>query len=186
MIKIGEGFQMPNGFDFGILDHLTVYRHKYGESQPDASTFRWMQYTNEGNYVGYIAFARDLGTHMPQVADHIAHYLTSLIDIPIDPHRIGFMSTGGDITPHRDEGGRRTCINIGVREADSSITRVSLDDDFDTFDTEYEDHTVQDGSAYLLNVSRIHAVFQQRKARRLLITYGMGATFEQLKTKLRL
>src|SRR4051812_31788854 len=184
VIKIGEGFKLPDSFDIGILDKLEVYRHKYGSPQPDASVFRWMQYSNEGNYAGYIAFARDLGTHLPAVADHIAHYLSGVIDVPIDPHRIGFMCTGGNITPHRDEGGRKTCINIGLRDSDSAITRVSLDDDFDTFDTEYEDHTVQNGCAYMLNVARIHAVFQQRSARRLLVTYGMGASFDVLRTKL--
>jgi hypothetical protein len=181
MIKIGSGFAFPATMDLRILDTLPVHVHKYGSPQPSVSNFMWMEYNNEGFHTGRISFCRNIGTHWPEAAYHVIEYLSSLLpDWPLDPNRVAFMRTYGNIAPHRDEGGRLCCINIGIRDSDVAVTRVSLDDDFDTFDREYEDHTVNDGCSYLLDVSRVHAVYQTSLGNRLLISYGFGVPAERV------
>lgn len=135
---------------------------------------------------GNIGFARNVGAFFPAAAHHVVEYLAKLLPAgwPLDIHRVIFMRTIGGVQPHRDEGGRRCCINIGIRDADTSITRTSRDDNFDTFDTNYDDFVVENGSAYLLDVSRVHAVIEKRPARRLLISYGFGVPFADMLAKI--
>jgi hypothetical protein len=186
MIKIGEGFAFPSNIDLSVLDKLPVHVHRYGSPQPDSSVFQWMEYYNEG-YEGSIAFCRNIGTHWPEAASTVIEFLdTVLPNWPLDPNRVTFMRTAGEIPPHRDEGGRLCAINIGVRDASSATTRVSLDDDFDTFDTDYADYVAQDGCAYLLNVSRVHSVYTTRPGKRLMVSYGFGVPFSRVRAGLRL
>ena len=177
MLQIGSGFQLPPSIDLRVLDRLPVIDHKYGDPQPDSMTFKWMRYVQPE---GYISFARNLGAYMPLVAYHVTEYLKTVIDVPIPFARVNFMKTAGCVGPHRDEGGRKSVINIGIRNASAAITRVSLDNDFDTFETEYEDYTVEDGCAYVLDVDNVHAVLDQKGGERLLITCGFGVPAREL------
>lgn len=187
MIRIGTDFQLSSHIDLSILDNLSVHVHKYGSPQPDAAKeFYWMQYRDEGEIKGTISFARHLGLHWPEIGLYVADYVYEKTGFKIDPVRIAFMLTQGSVTPHRDEGGRRSCINIGIRNSDAAITRMSLDNDFDTFDTEYEDFQVEDGCAYLVNVDNVHAVFaKDYERKRLLITCSFPTPYLELVNRLK-
>ena len=184
MLKIGSGYQLPAGTDLSVLDRLPVHVHKYGDPQPDNQVFRWMQYASSTPDEGYIAFARNLGNFMPEVARSVADFLESKMDIQIDVHRVNFMKTVGYVGPHRDEV-RTSVINIGIQNTDAAFTRESLDNDYDTFETEYEDTMVEIGSAYVVNVQNVHAVIPRSMKERLLITCGFGVTYDQLLTRLK-
>ncbi len=185
MVKIGSGFQLPSSIDLSILDTIPVMVHKYGDPQPDKGTFRWMTYVDEGNYSGSIGFARNVSTFMPEVAEYVVDYLSGLMDIKFEPGRVNFMRTVGDVVPHRDEGGRVSCINIGVRGGPNAITRIGVHDNHETFEAEHIDHIVEDGCAYVLDVSRLHAVKAVNKEPRLLLGYGFGVQASAVLTRLR-
>lgn len=184
MIKLGSGFQLPSSIDLSLLDRIPVLAHKYGDPQPSKETFHWMEY-HQGSE-GSIGFARDTGTFMPEVADYVVSYLSTLVDIKFDLARVNFMRTVGDVAPHTDEGGRLCCINIGVKGGPNAITQIGTNNDYPTFDAEHTDYVVEDGCAYLLDVSRVHAVRAINAEPRLLISYGFGVTADKILSRVRL
>ena len=182
MVKITDGFQLSASVDLSVLDHIPIMDHPYGDSQPSNDVFRWMTYYNAN---GEIGFARNLGTFMPEVAECVVSFLSRCMEGSFDPHRVNFMRTRGSIDAHTDEGGRRCCINIGIRDSDAAITRTSNDNRYETFSTCHTDHVVEVGSVYLLDVSRIHSVVALDSRERLLITYGFGATASQVLSRVK-
>lgn len=179
MIKIADGFRLPESIDLSVLETLPVMSHPYGGLQPSNDVFRWMTYYDAD---GEIAFARNLGTFMPEVAAYTVEFLSSRVEGKFDPHRVNFMRTLGNVSPHIDEGGRNCCINIGVRGASNAVTQFAISDNFEA---EHGECTVQDGCAYLLDVSRIHAVKSVKHEHRLLISYGFGVSFDDVLKRVR-
>jgi len=177
MIEIGTGFKLPESIDLSTLNKLPIQVHKYGDPQPSKDTFRWMSYQNEGNISGSIDFARDCGKFFPEVANYTVEYLSNLLDMHLSPNFVNFMKTNGNITPHTDEV-RKSCINIGIENTESAITRFYINDT-------HKDYCVKPGSVYLVDVSKTHAVHSTNNITRLLITYGFVQTFDQIYNKLK-
>lgn len=96
-------------------------------------------------------------------------------DLPVDPTKIRLVRTIGKVSRHRDEGGRLSCINIGLRNSSKGITRFGVDDRLETFDANHKDYRVEEGYAYLVNTGILHEVIGSFEPR-YLITYGFHNT----------
>lgn len=177
LLEVGTGFKLPDSIDLSILDDIPVMVHKYGDEQPPKDVFRWMSYKNEGNVNGNIDFARDCGKFFPEVAEYVVWYLSELFDMKFSKEYVNFMRTSGDIVRHTDEV-RRSCINIGIKNTDSAITRFYEE-------TTALDFRVKQGSVYLLDVSKPHSVHSDDNSTRLLITIGFEKTFLQIYDKIK-
>jgi len=165
-------------------EQMETVVHRYGGDLVIPAYPCWMEYKNEGGVVGSISFSRHTNSH-PALKEMIQIVATALIPIfngkPVLLERIHFMKTVGDVVAHRDEAGRVSCINIGIKNTSTAITRVSNSNSLSDFETNHTDYHVEEGSAYLLDVSNIHAVIGNNIPR-YLITYGFGTPFNILST----
>lgn len=178
LVRIGTDFVLPTTINLSILDEIPVVVHKYGDPQPPKDVFRWMSYKNEGDVIGNIDFARDCGKFFPEVADYVVGYLSELFNMKFSGDYVNFMRTTGDIVKHTDEA-RKCCINIGIQNTNTASTR------FYNSDNTYTDYTVIPGNAYLVDVSKPHSVHSSDNSTRLLLTYGMTYTSEQVYSRLK-
>jgi hypothetical protein len=180
--KIGDRFSLENVFDINLLNGVEEVIHEYGtEFNIPADKLLWMNYSRPE---GTIGFTRNTSKFYPELTKYVVKYLESLIDLKFYPERVHFIRTRGSIVPHRDEAGRKCCINIGIHNSNSAITQYSDIDAEETFMQDYKECVCEDGSAYLLDTSKLHAVIGDSRDR-LLITYGFGATYDQILGKLR-
>ena len=100
---------------------------------------------------------------------------------PVILERIHFIRTKGSVIVHKDEAGRNTCINIGVRNSIGAITKMSNDNIKHNFNNNHSAITVIEGHGYLMNTNQYHAVESINDKPRYLITYGFGDMFDVLK-----
>lgn len=177
MVKIGTGFKLPNNIDLSILDSLPVYIHKYGDKQPTLDHFSWMSYRSKYGHMGQIDFARACEIFMPSAAEYFINYLSKIIDITDILGSVSFIRTSGNVAAHVDEM-RTSCINIGICNTESAITR------FYNTDGTLSDFTVAVGDVYLMDVSKRHAVVTNNKSVRLLMSYNMTCSFENILCKM--
>jgi hypothetical protein len=183
IIKIGQLINTTE-FDQYIIEaeQLETVVHKYGGDLNILDYPCWMEYKNEGNIVGSISFSRHTSKH-PILKDMVLRVADILIPIvpSFTPNRIHLIRTVGSIPPHRDEGNRMCCINIGLKNSSSAITKISNDGIRENFSTNNTAYTVEDGVGYLLNTNHLHSVEGDLHTPRYLITYGFGTKFEILK-----
>lgn len=169
-LHLADDFFLPPEIDLSILDTIPVVVHKYGDPQPNLDSFYWMTYSNEGNVIGEIGFARKCGTFFPEVATYVVNYLKGLTGINLDPARVSFMRTRGNILPHTDEA-RACCINIGIRDTESART---------SFPKNNTSIVMKPGSVYLIDTSSCHEVLELVPKERLLISCGFGVHFSKI------
>lgn len=183
IIKVGDDFSLDGIFDVNLLLSAEEIEHHYGTiTEIPTDRFLWMNYAGT---VGKIGFSRNTGKFYPALALHVVSYLEKLFDIEFYPERVHFIRTSGYVNPHRDEGNRTCCINIGVLNTATGTTLYSKNDKEETFVEDSQKFICQDGSAYLLDTSKLHAV-DGSDVDRILITYGFfGRTFEQILSRLR-
>ena len=147
-----------------------------------------MEYLNEGSVQGSISFTRNTDKHpiLSEMVTLILQIFSEIFDkeLPLLRERVHFIRTKGSIVPHRDEGGRRCCINIGVKNSTGALTKLSIDDKFETFDEQHETYIIDPGVGYLLDTSRIHAVAATNDQPRYLITYGFAESFAKVSSLL--
>jgi hypothetical protein len=183
IIKLGTLID-PIEFDQYITEaeKLETVVHKYGKDFNIPDYPCWMEYKNEGNIVGSISFSRHTLQHpiLKDMVAKVADILTPIFPDPI-PDRIHLIRTVGSIPPHRDEGGRMCCINIGLKNSSSAITKLSNDGIRENFSINNTEYTIEDGVGYLLNTNHFHSVEGDLAIPRYLITYGFGTKFEILK-----
>jgi hypothetical protein len=165
-------------------ESLEIVTHKYGTVTNIPNYPCWMEYLNEGNVQGSISFTRHTDQH-PLLKDMVTLIIEkfSIIfpkHVPLLRERVHFIRTKGDIVPHRDENGRKCCINIGVKNSDGALTKMGIDDSFDTFNERHDTHVVDSGVGYLVDVGRIHAVTALNNEYRYLITYGFAQTYDKM------
>ena len=170
MIKmIADDFVLP-GFDVSSLDDIPVAYKKQGS--PVSAVYdglHWLTYSVFDD--GRISFTRNTQKYLPEVVEYTAQFLEKRFpNLPVYRERIHFLQTKGKIREHRDEAGRRTSINIGIKNTSTAVTRFGVEDKYETFNTNYEDFTCQDGKVYLLNTSVLHSVLSQTEDVRTLIT----------------
>lgn len=183
MIKlVGNNFSLDGIFDLNLLAGLDETIHVYGTKiDTPVDKFIWMTYASGQ---GTISFSRNTSKFCPDVALYVVSYLETLFDIQFSVDRVHFIRTRGSVKAHRDEDGRKCCINIGVKNANSATTSYSTTDRYETFTRDRVDFVCQDGSTYLLDTSRLHSVTGCEQDR-FLITYGFGASYDQVLRKLR-
>jgi hypothetical protein len=183
IIKIGDNFNLNGIFDISLLNGIKEVFHNYGSDFANVplDEFVWMTYKLDE---GSISFTRNTYLFYPEIATHVGKYLTDIIDFPFDPGRVHFLKTTGVVKPHRDEGGRQCCINIGIKNSSAAETHYSRKDVIETFFEDHESLICEDGSAYLLDTSKAHAVVGNSNER-LLLTYGFGTPFASIVGRLK-
>ncbi len=180
--NIGSNFSL-NHLALDELKLLPELFHNYGDTFNNIPSDKtvWMTYKLPE---GSISFTRNTQIQFPEVAKTVVEYLSGIIDVPLLTERVHFLKTTGIVKPHRDEAGRNCCINIGVLNSDSAITKISDKDNIDTFFDDCVDYQCKDGNAYLLNTQKLHSVIGS-SVDRFLITYGFGSSFDQILSKVR-
>lgn len=171
-------------------EKLETVVHKYGTDFVVPDFPCWMQYSNEAGVKGSISFSRHTYKHpvLREMVEKIVELLTPIFPENLKPNieRVHFLKTRGSIVAHRDEAGRMTCINIGLKNSSSATTKISNDDIFENFQNNHSDYKIEDGVAYLLNTNSLHAVDGDDNLDRYLITYGFGHSFGTMKKVLRI
>lgn len=165
-----------------VANNFETLTHQYGSdfNVPDYPCM--MQYAAPA-LNGIITFSRNtyLNKELQPMCDSIVSILTDIFNsaIKFNPNRVHLLKTTGTIIPHRDEAGRISCINIGIMNADSAITRFSEADNLEEYNISYKEAIAQDGHGYILNTSKFHSVIGT-ETERYMITYGFGATYNQI------
>ena len=181
--------------DPGLLDRyilvaseLPEFVHKYGKNFSIPVYPCWMSYSNEGGMTGSISFTRNTFKHpdLKEMSFYIIDILKKLFvtGFVLDPARIHILKTSGDITIHRDEAGRKCCLNIGVKNTSGALTHTSVNQTRETFKDNHTTDQLLDGYGYLLNTYEYHSVESVNSEPRFLITYGFGADFNVIKNNL--
>jgi hypothetical protein len=180
----------PTDFDLFIeaSEELEIVVHKYGKKMNIPNYPCWMEYKNEGNLEGSISFTRHTDSH-PVLKDMVTLVLEKFSEIfkpelTLKRDRVHFIKTLGNIVPHRDEDGRMCCINMGVKNSSGSLTKVGMDNRYDTFQVRHDTYVMKEGEAYLVNTHQIHSVVASNDIPRYLITYGFGEPFNKIATLL--
>jgi hypothetical protein len=181
--------KLINSNDFQIYvdeaEKLETVVHKYGEDFVIPDYPCWMEYRNEGDVEGSISFTRHTNKHpiLKEMVEKVFNIFKIIFPAsrPVILERIHFIRTKGSVIVHKDEAGRNTCINIGVRNSIGAITKMSNDNIKHNFNNNHSSITVIEGHGYLMNTNQYHAVESINDKPRYLITYGFGDTFDVLK-----
>lgn len=181
--------KLINSNDFQIYvdeaEKLETVVHKYGEDFVIPDYPCWMEYRNEGDVEGSISFTRHTNKHpiLKEMVEKVFNIFKIIFPAsrPVILERIHFIRTKGSVIVHKDEAGRNTCINIGVRNSIGAITKMSNDNIKHNFNNNHSAITVIEGHGYLMNTNQYHAVESINDKPRYLITYGFGDTFDVLK-----
>ena len=197
--EIANGFDVSRAPSDDQLNAIPVVVWKYGSQQDmDVKEVQWMTYvyersktTNEhGIPYGSIGFIRNAALAFPHFVDYVRGFLLGLgVDTP--KNNINLMRTVGPIQPHVDEI-RKACINIGLRGCENSVTRMSTGDresrsPFIDFVSHNETVVIRPGSAYLLDVTRVHSVepyVNHMMSTRLLISVSLDCSAEDFINRL--
>lgn len=167
----------PSLFDLAELDTLPTVIHEYKTTTELDSSFVWLSYAGleAGNE---ISFSRNTNRHAPQVTNYVVRYLQQFFKFQLNPERVHFIRTSGEVPPHRDEL-RKCCVNIGLKNCGLSTTFVSEAKELEDFDAMKVPMVVEDGAVYLMKTATVHSV-SGPVAPRLLLTYGFGAPYETI------
>ena len=181
----------PDEFHLYIneAEKLETVIHKYGSEFKIPDYPCWMEYENEDIIPGSIAFSRHTSKHpiLKEMTQTVYTVLRTIFHTnrPVLLERIHFIRTKGNVTIHKDEAGRNTCINIGVKNSSGSITKMSNDNIKDNFNDNHIAMTVVEGHGYLMNTNQYHSVEGLNDQPRYLITYGFGDKFNILEKEFR-
>lgn len=171
-------------------DKLEHHVHKYGTEIEYPDYPCWLEYKNEGELDGSISLTRNTYKHpiLQTMCQKICDILTPILDKIEKPNvkRVHFIKTYGSIPVHKDEGGRISCINIGIKNSSKAITRVCSDRNFDKFETNSTSHKILEGYGYLLNINQWHSIESDTETKRYLITYSFGLPYFILKNRINL
>lgn len=171
-------------------EKLETVVHKYGREFVIPDYPCWMEYKNDTSIKGSISFSRHTYSHplLSKMIDDVVRILTPVFpeSAPPNPLRVHLIRTIGNVPMHRDEAGRMTCINIGLRNTSGAITNVSVDNISSNFNDNHESAILEDGYAYLLDTYRYHSVTKLNENPRYLITYGLATMFDESRMSLRL
>lgn len=183
IFELDNNFSLPTDFDVSAFENLPIYKHRYGmQMESNPSTLYWTEYQLDRSKYGTISFARKLYVAYPDISKYVVDYLGTLFDkINFDYQRLGLLKTKGSVLPHVDEANRKCCINIGIKNSDIAVTRVSSTKDYENFEEQSKPVQCKDGHAYLLDTSSIHEVVSlDDNKERFLFTYGFGVDYEQI------
>lgn len=184
--ELDNNFVFPEFFSIEELMNLPIYKHIYGQPQENnPKTLFWTEYQPSSPELigtGSISFVRRLYVKYPKVANYVTDYLQTLFPIiKFDIGRVSIFKTKGTVGKHMDEAGRICCVNIGIKNAASAITRTSVTKDFKLFDKVASEIICQDNHAYLLDTSSVHEVVGlDLTTDRLFFSYAFGRDFNTI------
>lgn len=171
-------------------EQLETVIHRYGSEFVVPEYPCWIAYTNEGQLHGSISFTRHTSNHplLLEMVIKVAKILKPIFPTKYAPEesRIHLIRTKGNIPVHRDEAGRLTCINIGLKNSSGAITRMGHGGPREEFNKAHTATILKDGHGYLVNTNEFHSVESILEEPRYLITYGFGVKFDYFKQFLRL
>lgn len=171
-------------------ESLETVVHRYGTEFVVPDYPCWIEYKNEGGITGSISFSRHTEKHhvLSEMVVKVSKILSPIFPekYPPEESRIHLIRTIGDIPIHRDEAGRLTCLNIGLKNSSEAITLIGHGGPREEFFKKHTSIRLKDGHGYLLNTSELHSVKAISANPRYLITYGLGAKFEYFKQFLRI
>ncbi len=158
-------------------EKLETVLHKYGGKFEIPDYPCWMQYSVKLNPNGNISFTRNTMKNpvLAEMVEKVIHILDNIFINGLKPlpQRVHFLRTVGNILPHTDESDRKTCINIGIKNSNSAVTKIHNDDGSVTA------LNIKEGYAYLLNTNQVHSV-EGTTDYRYLITYGFEKSFTDI------
>jgi len=167
-----------------IANSFETLTHRYGSDFQVPTYPCMMQYEAPG-LTGIITFSRNTysDVRLRPMCDKIVSVLSGIFApvIKFDPNRVHLLKTTGTVIPHRDEAGRISCINIGIMNSDSAVTRFSEADTLEDYEKSHQYAIAQDGHGYILNTAKFHSVIGT-DVERYMITYGFGATYKQIQS----
>ena len=174
-----------------VAEGLETIIHKYGGNTVIPDYPCWIEYKNEGGIIGSISFSRHTNKHpiLSEMSKKVTDILRPIFPKEYGPEigRIHLIRTKGDIPIHRDEGGRLTCINIGLKNSSEAITYMGATDvPREDFYKTRSTTILKDGYGYLVNTHELHSVQAINDKPRYLITYSLGAKFDYFKKFLRM
>ncbi len=183
MFDLGKIIEVNDFLEYiNVVKSYETLTHKYGSEFQIPNYPCMMQYEAPG-LSGIITFSRNtyLDEQLQPMCDKIVSILEKIFSplIKFDPKRVHILKTTGTVVPHRDEAGRISCINIGIQNSSSAITKFSQADTLDEYNLLHNECIAEDGHGYILNTSKFHSVVGTN-TERYLITYGFGATYDQL------
>lgn len=172
---IDSSFNNRVSIDLDGID-MPLFAHVYGCSLDYSAEPFWMRYASP---FGSLTFSRFLYKKYPDFTKGVAEYLNGLFKSKIKFYHesVNIFYTEGDIVPHRDESGRVSSINIGLKNSDVAITSYSPTNTLVRYHEDKVDFQCVDGATYLLNTSNIHAVSGPRGVCRYMITYSLGIEY---------
>jgi hypothetical protein len=184
MLSLGKLLD-PSEFDKYIeeTNSFETVLHKYGTKMVVPSYPCWMEYRDEKGIAGSIGFTRNTikNNVLYEMCEKVAKIIDNITidEFKPDPNRVHFIKTLGSILPHRDESSRMCCINIGVKNSNSAITKIAHQNT--NVNNNSTNYIIEDGFGFLVNTYNYHAVTGDRHTPRYLITYGFGHEFDDVK-----
>jgi len=170
--EIGDRFLLPTSFNKSILDTFKTIKYQVTLNHPPKSPPTWIQYQRDPSSLiaDNVFVFRGCKEHFPEVAEYTADYLSKIVGVPLFPEHVIFTKTIGSVPWHIDDF-RKTCINIGIDNTESGITKIQAGDGT------IIECMVKVNHAYLLDVSKPHAVDSIDGSSRLMISYGLNTNF---------
>lgn len=166
-------------------ESLETVIHRYGDAFVVPDYPCWISYTNEGGLHGSISFSRHTSKHplLAEMVNKISKVLYPLFPNEYKPetNRIHLIRTIGNIPIHKDEAGRLTCINIGLKNSSGAITRMGHGGPREEFKNKHTSIVLKDGHGYLVNTNEFHSVQSITDEPRYLVTYGFGVKYDYFK-----
>lgn len=190
LIKIGKLINVAE-FEKYIeeAEKMENILHVYGTAVNIPDYPCWMMYEDEGDQKGTISFTRHTYKHpvLKEMVDKIVSIYSSIFPEASPPlhARVHLMRTTGNLPVHRDEAGRMSCINLGIKNSSGAVTAISTDGIRANFKENSKSLVLEDGCAYLLNTNEWHSVRSTNDLPRYLITYGFETPFDVLRQRLR-
>lgn len=175
----------PADFDqyIDVAETLDTVGHIYGTPYRVPDYACWMTYSVSKKH-GDIAFTRHTWKHeiLSEFTDKVVDIFGQIFPSWIKPvkERVHIIRTNGSVPVHKDEGGRMSCLNVGLRNSSTAITRMTNDGIRENFENNHTDYVVQEGYGYLLNTNAFHSVISDFPGHRYLITYGFGEEYSKL------
>lgn len=171
-------------------EQMETVKHRYGSNFNNIPKHPcWMEYQMRAAN-GTISFSRNTYLHpsFKTMIENISEILRPLLPdhLPPNPEQMHFIRTTGTVPVHRDEA-RSACINIGIKNSQGAITRVSLDGIPNNYAVNHYDLILEDGHSYLLDATQLHSVHALNNKPRYLISYSIPTmTFNDLLPLLKL
>lgn len=181
--KIAEGFTFTVDEPTLLAIPRRVVSYGRPPDEVKRQDFHWMQYENQGQ--GTISFSRNTLLGMPNAVQAVIDFLAARFpSLELRDDHIHFAMTEGHVPAHRDEKGRNSAINIGLVRSHLGVTRMSLDNSRQSFDTRYADFQVEDGSVYLMNTLVLHKVIGRSLAPRIMLSVSLSQTYKTARAQL--